>query len=326
MQIYREITPLKETDVFVLLDSYNNGFDYPIHNHPEFELNLVMGCSGTRIVGDSTELYHDQDLVLIGPYLFHKWDSDKSKMQADRPSRVITIQFRMDLFHSPFFQKSQFSKIRKLLQDVSRGVKFHGATFEKARAMMIGLTEDKGFSSIIEFLQLLNLLSNSHETTFLASEGFSPQAIPSKGNRIQIAYGYILKHFDKKNIKISDVAALVNMSTSAFSHFFRKNTNKSFRQFLIDVRLGHACKLLLDTDQNIKQICYTSGFNNVANFNRLFKKYRSCTPLEFRRRSQEKNAFDWTRQMTPGQFLPSGTSIKETYKPAKYSTTRVMHV
>lgn len=326
MQIYREITPLKDTDVFVLLDSYNNGFDYPIHNHPEFELNLVMGCSGTRIVGDSTELYYDQDLVLLGPYLFHKWDNDKANVQRDHPSRVITIQFRMDLFNSHFFQKNQFGKIRKLLQDVSRGIKFHGKTFEKASEMMIGLAEDKGFLSIIEFLQLLNLLSNSQETTFLASEGFSPHAIPSKGNRIQIAYGYILKNFSKKSIKIGDVAALVNMSTSAFSHFFRKYTNKSFSQFLIDVRLGHACKLLLDTDQNIKQICYISGFNNVANFNRLFKKYRSCTPYEFRRRSLEKGSFDWTHQITPGQFLPSGTSIKEMYKPSEYSTTRVMHV
>jgi AraC-like DNA-binding protein len=191
--------------------------------------------------------------------------------------------------------------------------------------MMIELTNDKGFSGIMGFLNLLNLLSNSNETTYLASEGFSPQAIPSKGNRIQIANGFILKNFHKKEIKIGDVAASVNMSISAFSHFFKKYTNKSFMKFLIDVRLGHSCKLLLDTDQNIKQICYSSGFNNSANFNRLFKKYRSCTPFEFRRRSIEKEPFDWTKQTTNGQFLPSGTSTKEVFKPSEYTTTKVIH-
>ena len=197
MKIYREITPLEETDVFVILDSYNNTFDYPIHNHAEFELNLILGSSGTRIVGDSTELFYIQDLVLIGPYLFHKWDIDISKRQGKYPSRVITIQFRKDLFNSQFFQKSQFCKIRKLLQDVSRGIKFHGKTFDKAKKMVQRLTKNKGFFGIIEFLQLLNLLSNSKETTFLASEGFSSNAVLSKSNRIQIAYGYILKNFQK---------------------------------------------------------------------------------------------------------------------------------
>jgi AraC-like DNA-binding protein len=326
MQVYREITPLEEPDVFVILDSYNNGFDYPIHNHPEFELNLVMGCSGTRIIGDSTELYNNQDLVLTGSYLFHKWDVDQPKNQPIFSSRVITIQFRMDLFNSPFFRKNQFSKIRKLLHKASRGIEFQGETFDKAAELMISMTDDNGFSNIVKFLQLLNMLSCSNEASFLASEGFSPQAIPSKGNRIQIAYGFILKNFQEKDIRIADVAAQLNMSISAFSHFFKKYTNKSFRQFLIDVRIGHACRLLLDTDQNIKEVCFSSGFNNVANFNRLFKKYRACTPLEFRRRSIEKGSFDWTKQRTPWQFMPSGAKIEDAFKPAEYSTTRVVHV
>jgi AraC-like DNA-binding protein len=269
-------------------------------------------------------LYSGNDLVFIGPYLFHKWDIDPAIHREETPSRVITIQFKMELFSSQLFQKSGFGKIRRLLEDSSRGIKFHGETFEKATEMMIGLTEERGFSNIIEFFQLLQLLSNSTETTYLASAGFAPKGIPAKGKRIQIAYHYILKNYDKP-IKIEAVASLLNMSTSAFSHFFKKYTNKSFRQFLVDVRLGHACKLLLDTDQNIKQICYRSGFNNVANFNRLFKKYRSCTPYEFRLRSLAKDSFDWTSQLTPGQFIPSGKDVKESFQPTSYSTTRVIH-
>lgn len=324
MNVYREITPLKAPDVFVVLDSVCNGFDYPIHNHPEYELNLIAGISGTRIVGDSTERYTDFDLVLLGPYLYHKWDGDAHLQQSGQPYRVITIQFAMELFSGQFFQKERFFKIRQLLRNSSRGIKFSGKTFEEAMKIMIGLTEDKGFTNIIEFLQLLDLLSRTSDITYLASEGFSPQALRSDSNRIQVAYGYILKHFANPALKIGDVAALVNMSDSAFSHFFQKFAFRSFTEFLIDIRVGHTCKLLLDTDETVNQIAAKSGFNNLANFNRLFKKYRSCTPVEYRRRYLEKSGFDWSHQITPWQFMPQKKGANEAIKPASYAT-RLVH-
>ncbi len=324
MNIYREITPLKGPDVFVVLDSVCNGFDYPIHNHPEYELNLIAGMSGTRIVGDSTERYTDFDLVLLGPYLYHKWDGDAQLQQNGQPYRVITIQFAMELFSGQLFQKERFIKIRQLLRDSSRGIRFHGKTFEEAMRIMIGLTEDKGFTNIIEFLQLLDLLSQTSDTTLLASEGFSPKALRSESNRIQVAYGYILKHFANPDLKIGEVATLVNMSDSAFSHFFQKFAFRSFTDFLIDIRVGHTCKLLLETDQTVNQIASKSGFNNLANFNRLFKKHRSCTPVEYRRKYLEKAEFDWTHQVTPWQFMPQRKGDKEAIKPSSYAT-RLVH-
>ena len=324
MNIYREITPLKTPDVFVVLDSVCNGFDYPIHNHPEYELNLIAGMSGTRIVGDSIERYTDFDLVLLGPYLYHKWDGDAQLQQNGQPYRVITIQFSMELFSAQLFQKERFIKIRKLLRDSSRGIRFHGKTFEQAMRITIGLTEDKGFTNIIEFLQLLDLLSQTSDTTLLASEGFSPKALRSDSNRMQVAYGYILKHFANPDLKIGEVATLVNMSDSAFSHFFQKFAFRSFTDFLIDIRVRHTCKLLLDTDETVNQIANRSGFNNLANFNRLFKKYRSCTPVEYRRKYLEKGEFDWTHQVTPWQFMPQKKGDKEAIKPVAYAT-RLVH-
>ena len=326
MNIYREITPLKEPDVFVVLNSVNNGFDYPIHNHPEFELNLVMGISGTRIVGDSIERYFDFDLVLLGPYLYHKWDGDEVMLANGLPYRVITIQFGRDLFNSQLLQKGLFCRMRKLLQDASRGIKFPKKVVNEVIPMMVALTEEKGFASVIVFLQLLDMLSQAVELTFLTSEGFTPQVLRSDSNRIQIAYSYILKNYHNHHLKIGDVAAQVNMCSSAFSHFFQKYTNKSFTQFLIDVRIGHVCKLLLDTDENVSQISYRSGFNNVANFNRHFKKYRSCTPAEYRRRNKENSAFEWEKQMTPWQFVPPGAEVRKGGEPFEYSTTKVLHV
>ena len=323
MQIYREITPLHESDVFVVLDSLSNGFNYPIHAHPEYELNLVVGISGTRIVGDSTEPYQHCDLVLLGPYLYHKWDGDAAMQASGQPYRVITIQFDMGLFNSELLQKESFAGIRKLLSDSRRGIKFHGKTFDQAMALMIDLAEDNGFDNVITFLQLLGLLSRSDEKEFLASEGFNVTALKSDSNRIQIAYNYIMKRFQDQNIKINDVATEVNMSPSAFSHFFHKYTNKNFTQFLVDIRIGHACKMLLDTDETIKEVCYQSGFNNIANFNRLFRKYRGATPLEYRRGYLKKNNFDWREQITPSQFLPSGKA-GEVFKPVEYKT-KIVH-
>lgn len=325
MNIYQEITPLKSPDVFVVLDSCNNGFDYPIHNHPEYELNLIIGMSGTRIVGDSTERYTDCDLVLLGPYLYHKWDGDAQLQNNGQPYRVITIQFARNLLSGQFFQKEQFYKIRKLMEDSSRGIKFHGKTLDEAMLLMIGLTEEKGFINVLDFLKLLDLLSESMEVNFLSSEGFSAKVLSAHSNRIQIAYNYILKNYANNDLKIGDVASQVNMGESAFSHFFQKYAFRSFTQFLLDIRIGHACKLLLDTDDTVGQICYRSGFNNLANFNRLFKKYRHCTPVEYRRRHTEKNIFDWANQITPWQFLPATNKNQTPLTPQSYAT-RLVHV
>ena len=134
-----------------------------------------------------------------------------------------------------------------------------------------------------------------------------------------------MKNFSDAGLRIQDVAACVNMSESAFSHFFQKFAFRSFTQFLIDLRIGHACKLLLDTDQTIAQVSDASGFNNLANFNRLFKKYKGCTPLEYKKLYVEKNTFDWTNQPTPWQFIPNKTNIDKVILPAQQGT-RLIHL
>ncbi len=325
LQIFQEITPLKQQDVFVVIDSVSNGFDYPIHNHPEFEINLISGISGTRIVGDSTERYTDQDLVLLGPYLWHKWDGDVHIQKSGQPYQVLTVQFSIDLFNGSMFQKEGFFKIRKLLHDSSRGIRYYGQTFDKAYSILSGLTETKGITGILDFISLLDLLSNSSECAFLSSPGFSPALQRTENRRIQVAYSYIMKHYTNPALRINDVADALNMSESAFSHFFQKFAFRSFTQFLIDLRIGHACKMLIDTDQTIAQISDNAGFNNLANFNRLFKKYRDCTPMEYRKRYMGNEQFDWANQLTPWQFVPNKASMNTILRP-NLSSTKVIHV
>lgn len=325
VHIFQEITPLKQQDAFVLIDSVSNGFDYPIHNHPEFEINLITGISGTRIVGDSTERYTDQDLVLLGPYLWHKWDGDLHIQKSGQPYRVLTVQFSIDLFNGPLFQKESFYKIRNLLQESRRGIRYWGQTFDKAFDKLKNISASQGVARVLEFINLLDILSHSTEYTFLSSPGFNPVTQRSENKRIQVAYSYIMKHYMQPDMRMKDVADALNMSESAFSHFFQKFAFRSFTQFLIDLRLGYACKMLLDTDQTIAQISDASGFNNLANFNRLFKKYRDCTPMEYRKRYMGNLHFDWTNQLTPWQFVPNKTSMNSILRPAQPST-KVIHI
>ncbi|MFZ1678610.1 MAG: AraC family transcriptional regulator [Saprospiraceae bacterium] len=323
MKVYQEITPVTGADIFVILDSVNKGFEYPIHNHAEFELTLVMGSAGTRIMGDSVLHYADEDLVLIGPYLFHKWDDEEKKGDQHNPCRVVTIQFDMHLFDKYFLSKKPFVLIQALLRTSGRGIRFFGKTREEAKSRIEKLTGLSGLESVTEFLLLLDLLSKSSESEFLANTGFNVNLVQSNSKRLNAAYQYIIAHFQESTLKMSNVAAEVNLGDSAFSHFFKKATNRSFSDYLIAMRIEYACKLLLESDEQISRIAFLSGFNNIANFNRMFKKAHHATPIRFRKIYQEKNKFDWNRQITPGQFIPAGVNGKNGDKPLEYSTRYV---
>jgi AraC-like DNA-binding protein len=320
MKVYQEITPVTGTDLFVILDSINKGFEYPIHNHAEFELTLVSGAAGNRIVGDSTQRYKEEDLVLIGPYLFHKWDDEDKQGTPKDPCRVITIQFDMHLFDKALLAKKPFSLIQTFLVSSGRGIRFYGKTLVEAKKRIQRLTRVTGVESATEFLLLLDLLSKSRQFEFLASEGFNVNPIQVNSKRLHAAYQFLLRRFQDSGLKMSDVAAEVNLGDSAFSHFFKKATNRSFSDYLIAMRLEHACKLLIESDEQISRIASLSGFNNMANFNRMFKSTHQCSPMQFRKIYQEKSKFDWNKQITPGQFIPPGNQGVAGSKPEQYST------
>ncbi|WP_235296373.1 AraC family transcriptional regulator [Portibacter marinus] len=324
MEFFREVTPLRNQDLCVVLDSVNNGFDYPVHNHPEYEINLVMGTSGTRIVGDSTELYKDLDLVLIGPYLPHKWDESEEAIHQKRKYRVITVQFDIHLFSMRFFSKECFFEIQTLLENSKRGILFDDNTAEKAVPLMINLTQSHGFKNVMHFLELLNLLAGSKNFTLLSTALNSRKQGVTENYRIQKAYNYIMMNYTRPDFKISEIASSLNMSNSAFSHFFKKHAFRSFSSFLIDLRLSDACKMLLSSDFTMSQISVKAGFNNISNFNRLFKKYKECTPKAFKARYIENSRFDWEDQKTPWQFIP-GDKRDSMIMPHDYST-RLTHI
>ena len=282
MKIYREITPLQNDDVFVLNDYRQATFNYPLHNHPEYELCLTLNSCGNRVVGDSVGKYGMKDLVLIGPFIYHRWDNADLPKHKHKNARVTVLQFDKDLFSSTLLDKKDFYALRLLLSRSLRGVEFYGDTRDRMIKRLLKLGQLKGLTAYAEFISILDELAHAPEQRLLASEGFSFNPESTRSKRINEVYDYILKNYTQK-IQVTQAAEIANMSESAFSHFFKKCTNKSFTQFIVELRIGLACKLLVETRDTISQICFQCGFNNVSNFNRLFKKYKSTTPHLYRR-------------------------------------------
>jgi AraC-like DNA-binding protein len=275
-RIIREITPINNDDFFVLLNHPNAGFDFPIHYHYEYELNLATYFEGKRIVGDSIEEVKGPDLVLIGPNTFQRWES-----APDFRTHLITIQFSPDLFGNSFINKNLFKPIKTLLELSTRGIVFSKEEQTKMIPKIISLTETKGFDSVIKFLSILNDLALSTGRNLLCSSNFTQEPYEMKSRRIKTIHQYLQKNYSKK-ITIEEMAALINMSESGFCHFFKKRTQKSFVEYLNDLRIGEASRMLLETTNTISEISFNCGFNNISNFNRIFKKKKGVIPSLFR--------------------------------------------
>lgn len=273
-----EVTPLLKEDLFVLLNNIKAKFDYPTHYHSDYELNLVMGTSGKRIVGDSIEEFTEGDLVLIGPGVPHAW-----KAPTYDNTHVITIQFHEDMYNSFLLSKRVFEPIKELLFRSKRGITFTGSTYESVKAKIIELSQKRGFTTALDFYGILNELSISDGQRLLTSPTYDSSLLvrQSKSRRIEKICRYIDENYGK-NISLKEIAEMVNMSESAVSHFFKKRTNRSFITYLTDTRIGNAARMLAETTMNISSIAYECGFSNMANFNRTFRKYKNQTPSEYR--------------------------------------------
>lgn len=273
----KEITPIAEDDLFIVLNHPNAKFDYPVHYHPDYEINLVLNATGTRIVGDTEESFGKVDLVMTGPNLPHAWKSD-----CKEGHHVITIQFSEKILEFPILQKRLFCTIKELLMDSRRGLMFSDVDNSTIVDKIIRLTRLQGFQTALEFFSILYDLSISNRQVLVSNQYDRHSIVSSaKSRRIMKVCQYIDDNYEDP-IKLSDVASLVGMSESAFSHFFKKKTGCSFIDYLNNIRISKAALMLSDTTNSINEICYSCGFNNSSNFIRIFKKIKGMTPSEYR--------------------------------------------
>ena len=281
-KVLRELPPLLDSDFMYVADRRKKEFTYPIHKHEVFELNYVENGDGVlRIVGDSAETIGNRELVLItSPDLEHVWEQDKCKSED---IREITVQFFFD-FNSSYslFNRTPLLPIKRLFERARKGVAFTPETIEKVYPLLNSLsyTNDK-FYSVINFLTLLYELSLADDTRELASSSFAKVDVDSESRRILKVKEYINKHYTEE-IRLADMADLVGMSTTSFSRFFKLRSGKTLSDYVVEMRLGVAARQLVDTTNSVSEICYGCGFNTLSNFNRLFRKYKGCSPTEFR--------------------------------------------
>ncbi|MEG0808301.1 MAG: AraC family transcriptional regulator [Alistipes sp.] len=276
-----ELTPLSEQDCLYVIERKKREFTFPIHTHREYELNYIENAAGAqRIVGDSVEMIGKYDLVLItGENLEHAWQTHKC---VSKEIREITIQFAPDLLNEEMLQKNQFQSIRKMFDNARQGVAFPLSTIIMVRSLLTALTsEEQGFYSHINFLALMHELSLCPNPQVLSSSSFARSDQGTESERIKKIDAYLQQHYSDK-ILLEEVAALVTMNPVAFSRFFHLRSGKNFTDYVTDLRIGHVIRLLVDSNHTIAEICYSCGFNNISNFNRIFRKKKGCTPNEFR--------------------------------------------
>ena len=276
-----EITPLSEKDCFYIVERYKKDFSYPLHVHREYELNFIENGAGlVRTIGDSIEKIGEYELVLLGDSeLEHNWERGDCTSEG---IREITIQFSPDLFSESLLARGQFASIRKMLEQARYGLVFPLKAIMKVYPMLDGISSDeKGFYQVIKLLSILYELSVSDGVRTLTTGVYSKAPQEPDSRRVSKVKEYINKHF-REEIRLVDAAHLVGMSPTAFSRFFKLRTGKTLSDYIIDIRIGQASRLLIDTTQTIAEICFECGFNNLSNFNRIFKKKKGSSPKEFR--------------------------------------------
>ncbi len=286
-KVLREITPLNENDFMYVADRHKKEFDYPIHIHDVLELNFVANAAGARrVVGDSSEVIDNLDLVLItSPDLEHVWEQYECKSED---IHEVTVQFRLnfDLDTSPF-RFSSYKSIYNMLIRAQRGLAFPPEAIMLVYHRLARLSSiEEGFIAVQEFFSILYELSKFDDARELASSSFAKVEVVSESKRILKVKNYIDEHY-KDDLSLEQLADLVGMTPTAFSRYFKQRTAKNISEYIVDIRLGHAARLLVDTSDSVSEICWATGFNTLSNFNRLFRKRKGCSPTEFREKYQK---------------------------------------
>ncbi|HYX08403.1 MAG TPA: AraC family transcriptional regulator [Bacteroidales bacterium] len=279
-RIHREITPLKENDCFLVFDRMKTEFNYPVHFHPEFEINFIINANGAkRIVGDHISEISEKELIMVGPNLYHGWINYHNR--ASQQINEITIQFPRDLFGNEMLNKNVLSSINELLTNAQRGILFSENTIDLVESRIRSLGKKNGFDSFLELQSLLYDLALSRDQKLLTNISFRRNSDFHNSEKIEKVYNYIKENYQHK-IMLENAAEFLNMSVVTFSRFIKQRTGNSFINFLNEIRLGYATQQLIDTNKGISEICFDCGFNNISNFNRTFKKKQGITPSEFR--------------------------------------------
>ncbi len=262
-------------------------FDPNWHFHPHYQLFTVEEGTGTRFIGDNIQPFEPGDTVFLGPNIPHLWRSDPPYFQASSElfTKGIVVYFTEDFLGNDFFKRPEMHGLQSFFTDATRGYEITGSLKNHIRERMHKLLQASGFQAILQLLSILDDLAHAEECQPIASLGYVNTHKVSETERMQKVHDYVLDHF-RQEIRLDEMASLAGMSPSAFCRYFKTRTNRTFSEFVSEVRIGYACKLLIEGKFTVTQICYESGFNTISNFNRQFKEITTLTPAQYQKAYQ----------------------------------------
>jgi len=274
---------IPDSKSFVIKEIHAPYFDPTFHMHPEFQLTYVVEGEGTRFVGDNVKSFTDGDMVLTSPNLPHVWRNDNSyfEKKSTLTTRVIVIYFHDHFLGETVHRKDEMESLSRLFKNSERGLEITGIAKRTAIKMMLALLDLKGMDSIIQLLKILNLLASSNDCHIITHNHSVALNTEAETHRMNKVYEYVMNNF-KNKVSLAHVAAIANMTPTSFSRYFSSRVNKSFSDFLKEIRIEHACKLLKEEKMNIDVIGYECGFQTLSNFNKQFKMVIGKQPHHYR--------------------------------------------
>lgn len=250
-----------------------------LKSHVNFEIALIENCSGKRFIGDHIRDFDSSELVLLGSYLPHCWQYYKATDPMIQPQAIV-IHFFPDFLGKQLLEKPEAKKLNELFEKAQRGILFSGDTISRSKMIMQQMLFETGLGRAALMLRLLDILAQSSSYEILSSPYFNAIESSNESNKINKVFEYIFQNF-REEIALQDVARLVPLSSAAFCRFFKAKTNRTLIDFVKEIRIGNAAKLLLEGNHNVTEACYDSGYNNLSNFNKHFKEVKGLSPTEF---------------------------------------------
>ena len=281
--------PVPIQDSFSVRHDKLPNFEKLLHYHPELELHYTIKGEGIRLIGDNVSHFSEGEVILLGENLPHAWRGKEQEMAGaeDYAVEAIVIQFSPACLGRDFFQLPEAYLIPRIFEAAKKGLLIHGRSAEMIRTLMYRMVNANRFERIIGLLQILQIISEREETTTIASAHAFYKPSENESLRLNNVIAYTLSNF-RSDIKLEEIAVIANLSVNSFCRYFKSMTSKTYLDFLTEIRISHACRMMMEDRFSIAIICYECGFNNVSNFYRHFKRFTGFTPFEYKRKFKEK--------------------------------------
>lgn len=255
-----------------------------LHQHEEIQISIILKGEGDLVVGDTINRYGKEDIVVIGSNVPHLFRSDVSTFDE---SLMLTLFFTKESFGKVFFDLIELRELETFFKKINSGIRLENH-IEEIKELFLSLENQSQLERFISFLTILNHISNA-KTKSLSSFIYSKVYSDDEGERMSNVMNHAISNFNK-NITLNEVSDLANMTPNAFCRYFKQRTNKTFFQFLLEIRLEYACRLLIkEKDMTVSEISDASGFKNISNFNRKFKEFKGITPTTFKKSDSVHN-------------------------------------